>query len=80
MASGRPRKSTKTARYTDGVCCTQSQRNFTVPLDLVCPHCGGPRKRISPITDPEVIRRTLTRMKLPFEFPSVAPPESAIPI
>ena len=58
------------------------KRAFEIDV-LVCPHCGGGRKLISLITDPVIIRRILAHLKLPLEFPSVAPPrappESAIP-
>jgi hypothetical protein len=40
---------------------------------LVCPHCHGARKLISLITNPLVIQRILSHLKLPMEFPSVAP-------
>jgi len=57
-------------------------RAFEIDV-LVCPHCGGGRKLISLITDPAIIRRMLAHLKLPLEFPSVAPPrappQSSIP-
>ena len=58
------------------------KRAFEIDV-LVCPHCGGGRKLISLILDPEVIRRILDHLDLPLDFPTVAPsrapPESAIP-
>jgi len=58
------------------------KRAFEVDV-LVCPHCHGARKLISLITDPPVIRRILSHLKLPLEFPFVtparAPPEPSLP-
>ena len=58
------------------------KRAFDIDV-LLCPHCGGARKLISLITDPAVIRRILSHLKLPLEFPSVAParapPEPLLP-
>jgi len=58
------------------------KRAFEIDV-LVCPHCRGARKLISLITDPSVIRRILSHLKLPLEFPSVAParapPEPSLP-
>jgi hypothetical protein len=58
------------------------KRAFDVEV-LVCPHCGGARRLISLITDPAIIHRISNHLKLPLEFPSVAPsrapPESSIP-
>ena len=58
------------------------KRAFDVDV-LLCPHCGGVRRLISLITDPTIIHRILAHLRLPLEFPSVAPsrapPESSIP-
>ena len=40
---------------------------------LVCDLCGGPRKVLTFITDPHVIRRILSHMGLPTELPPIAP-------
>ncbi|MDA0667881.1 MAG: transposase [Planctomycetota bacterium] len=59
------------------------KRAFEVDV-LVCTHCGGARKLISLITDPAVIRRIVAHLKLPLDFPMVAPPrappEPALPL
>jgi hypothetical protein len=40
---------------------------------LVCTHCGGPRRLLAAIHDPESIRRVIEAMRLPTEIPVLAP-------
>jgi hypothetical protein len=40
---------------------------------LLCTHCGGPRRLLAAIHDPESIRRVLSAMGLPTEVPVLAP-------
>ena len=58
------------------------RRTFELDV-LLCPHCGADRKLIAMITDPATIRRILAHLKLPLEFPQLAPsrapPESELP-
>jgi hypothetical protein len=46
------------------------RRTFKIDI-LRCPACGGRRKAISVITQPEVIRKILISMGLPTEPPAV---------
>ena len=90
LASHRDLRSFSTCSYSEGEAQPRRwrtwaelmKRAFDVEV-LVCPHCGGARRLISLITDPAIIHRILNHLKLPLEFPSVAPsrapPESSIP-
>ena len=40
---------------------------------LHCPHCGGRRRIVSFLTDPQVVRRILTHLGMPTEAPVVKP-------
>ena len=39
---------------------------------LVCPRCGGPRRLLAAIQDPESIRRVLESLGLSAEVPALA--------
>jgi hypothetical protein len=57
-------------------------RAFRIDV-LVCPHCGGPRKVLDLLVDPDLLDRILRHLGLPTEAPLVAParapPEQALP-
>ena len=48
------------------------RRVFSIDV-LHCTHCGGSAKLIAFITDPPVIRRILSHLRLPTDSPAVAP-------
>jgi len=47
-------------------------RVFRLDL-LVCPWCSGPRKVLAFLTDPLVIRKILSHLRLPTQAPDIAP-------
>ena len=42
------------------------------PPKLTCPNCGGARRLLAAIKDPDSIERVLRAMGLPFEAPELA--------
>jgi hypothetical protein len=48
------------------------RRAFGVDV-LTCPRCGGARRLLAAIQDPDSIERVLRAMKLPFAAPELAP-------
>ena len=48
------------------------RRAFGVEV-LRCPRCGGARRLLAAIQDPDSIERVLRAMKLPFDAPELAP-------
>jgi hypothetical protein len=48
------------------------RRVFAVDV-LLCPRCGGVRRLLAAIQDPDSIERVLRAMGLPFEVPELAP-------
>jgi len=51
------------------------RRVFSIDV-LHCTRCGGRRRLIALITDPPVVRRILSYLKLPTEAPAIAPARS----
>jgi hypothetical protein len=47
------------------------RRAFGVDV-LTCPRCGGTRRLLAAIQDPDSIERVLRAMKLPFDVPELA--------
>ena len=47
-------------------------RVFAVDV-LTCAHCGGERRIVAAITEPDVAARILTHLDLPTDVPKLAP-------
>lgn len=45
--------------------------------ELTCPRCGGTRRLLAAIQDPDSIERVLRAMGLPFDVPELAPARGA---
>jgi 23S rRNA U2552 (ribose-2'-O)-methylase RlmE/FtsJ len=48
------------------------RRVFAIDM-LRCPHCGGVRRLLAAITDPDAIEKVLRAMGLPCDVAQVAP-------
>jgi hypothetical protein len=51
------------------------RRDFAIDV-LTCPHCGGSRRLIAFLTDPQVVRKILAHIGHPTEPPAPAPARS----